>query len=100
MESCFSPDLTKVLMYRVASFPGPFLCQLDTPFPEVGAGGLGRMPPGDGRCSVVIGPAEQSPFQGRGTESYLSSTPGLRVPQTPLNNPPSQRLNFVPLTIS
>lgn len=38
VEFCFSPNLTKVLMYRVAPFPGPFLCQSDTPFPKkVGA---------------------------------------------------------------
>lgn len=31
VESCFSPNLTKVLMYRVAP---PYLCQPDAPFPR------------------------------------------------------------------
>lgn len=38
VESCFFQNLTKVLLNRVAPFPGPFLCQSDTPFPKkVGA---------------------------------------------------------------
>ena len=45
------------------------------------------MPPCNGKCLVVIGPVEQSPFQGRGNESHLESTPGLRVPQTPSQQP-------------
>lgn len=80
VESCFSPNLTKVLMYRVASLPGPFLCQSDAPFPKKAGACNGKRP-------VVISPVKQSTFWGRGNKSHLWSTPGLQGIPDPLQFP-------------